>query len=219
MPRSASATPRARASSSAAARRADLRRRQAELARELVLDVAEELFGARGYAGTTMRQIADAAGFSVATVYEFVPGKEELVAAIMDRHGTRLVELHEQIVREVAGARAQLDAIVDLQADYHLGHPNFGRLFQHTTGLSFLAIEAAMDDTARRRLHEVLALLEDLFGRGIAAGEFAPGDVSTSAIVFSSIMQGYLFRVLFQHAETPDDRVQLHVIVGRSFGA
>jgi hypothetical protein len=26
-----------------------------------------------------------------------------------------------------------------------------------------------------------------------------------------------LFRMLFQHAETPDDRAQLHTIVGRAF--
>src|SRR4051794_40386141 len=95
---SASASPMPAAAP--ATRRADLRRRQTELARELVLDVAEELFAERGYAGTTMRQIADAAGFAVATVYEFVAGKEELVAAIMDRHGARLVDLHEQVLRD-----------------------------------------------------------------------------------------------------------------------
>jgi AcrR family transcriptional regulator len=199
------------------ARRADLRRRQADLTRGHILDVAEEVFAWKGYANATMREIADAAGFSVASVYGFVDGKEALVAAIMDRHGKRLLELHEAVVRETAGSRDQLHEIIDLQVEYHLGHPNFGRLFQHTTGLSFLAIEAAMDDSSRRRLHEVLALLEGLFTRGIGAGEFAPVDVATAAILFSSIMQGYLFRMLFQHAETPDDRAELHTIVGRTF--
>ena len=200
-----------------AARRAALRRRQAELARDHILDVAEEVFAAKGYTNATMREIADAAGFSVASVYGFVDGKESMIAAIMDRHGERLLDLHEAIAGSGSPPREQLHAIIDVQVDYHLGHPDFGRLFQHTTGMSFLAIEAAMDDGSRRRLHEVLALLEDLFARGIRAGDFASTDVATAAIVFSSIMQGYMFRMLFQHAETPDDRAQLHTIVGRAF--
>ncbi len=201
-----------------AERRADLRRRQAELSREHILDAAEELFAEKGYTNATMRQIAEAAGFSAAAVYGFVAGKEELVAAIMDRHGARLLDLHAEVLAGVQGPRHQLDEIIDVQVGYHLGHPNFARLFQHTTGMSFLAIEAAMDDTARRRLHEALELLEGVFVRGIECGDFVAGDVSTYAILFSAIMQGYLFRILFQHAETPGDRAELHAIVGRAFG-
>src|SRR4051794_24587744 len=128
------------------ARRADLRRRQADLGRAHVLDAAEEVFARNGYTNATIREIAHAAGFSPATVYGFVDSKEALLAAIMDRHGVELIALHEEVLERLADPEEQLHAIVDLQVDYHLAHPNFARLFQHTTGLSFLAIEATMDD-------------------------------------------------------------------------
>jgi AcrR family transcriptional regulator len=198
-------------------RRVELRRQQAALSRSHILDAAEEVFALHGYHDSTIREIANLAGFSPAAVYGFVDSKEQLVAAIMDRHGGVLLELHAAVVARTDNPRRQLEEIIDLEVDYHLAHPNFGRLFQHTIGLSFLAIESTMDDTSRVRLGEALELLEALFARGIAAGEFYPGDARTLATVFSSMMQGYLFRVLFQDSEQPSDRSQFHELMRRAF--
>jgi AcrR family transcriptional regulator len=167
-------------------RRERLRQQRAELSRTHILDAAED---------ATIRQIAKVAGFSPAAVYSFVDSKEDLVSAILDRHARALMELHADVLARNDRTPQQLDAIVDIQVDYHLAHPNFGRLFQHTIGLSFLAIESAMDETSRVRLGEQLELLEALFTRGIAEGDLHAGDPNTLATLFSSLMQGYLFRM------------------------
>ena len=187
-------------------RREKLRQQRAELSRTHILDAAEEVFAIHGYHDATIRQIAKVAGFSAAAVYGFVESKEGLVSAILDRHARVLMDLHVEVLGRTDRTPQQLDAIVDIQADYHLAHPNFGRLFQHTIGLSFLAIESAMDETSRIRLGEQLELLEALFTRGMAEGDLHPGDPNTLATLFSSLMQGYLFRMLLEKAEQPSDR-------------
>lgn len=57
--------------------------------RERMLEVAGALFGERGYAGTTMRAVADGAGVSLGLAYRYFDGKSALVAAIYDRLAAR----------------------------------------------------------------------------------------------------------------------------------
>ena len=66
-----------------------------ELTRQHVLDTALALFRRRGFAHTTMRDIADAAGLSLGAAYHYFPSKEALVMAYyewMQAEHERLVE-------------------------------------------------------------------------------------------------------------------------------
>jgi AcrR family transcriptional regulator len=61
------------------------RRQQALRTREAVLDAAQRLFLAAGYAATTIASIAQTADVSVETIYKGFGGKPRLVRAIWDR--------------------------------------------------------------------------------------------------------------------------------------
>ncbi|WP_086666663.1 TetR/AcrR family transcriptional regulator [Lentzea kentuckyensis] len=61
------------------------RKRQAEQTRAAVLDAAQRLFLANGYAGTAIADVATAAGVSVETVYKRFRGKAGLVRALRER--------------------------------------------------------------------------------------------------------------------------------------
>ena len=60
------------------------RRAQAERAHTAVLEAAERLLLANGYAGTTIASIAAAAGVSTETIYKVFGGKPGLVAGIRE---------------------------------------------------------------------------------------------------------------------------------------
>src|SRR5262249_51657456 len=72
------------------------RRRAAHLGperrRPLVLDAALGLFVERGYRGTAMEAIAEAAGVTKPVVYECYPSKAELFRALLEREEGRLLE-------------------------------------------------------------------------------------------------------------------------------
>jgi AcrR family transcriptional regulator len=62
-----------------------------ERRRPLVLDSAFELFLERGYEGTSMAAIADAAGVTKPVVYDCYPSKEELFSALLAREEERVL--------------------------------------------------------------------------------------------------------------------------------
>jgi AcrR family transcriptional regulator len=67
-------------------RRYDSSRRQAQarLTRRSILTAARDLFLERGYAGTTMAEVAEAAEVSIETVYKAFRNKSGLVKALFD---------------------------------------------------------------------------------------------------------------------------------------
>src|SRR5512134_2782015 len=64
-----------------------LRADQAQQTRRKVLESAKRLFLAKGYAGTTVASVADAAGVSPETIYLSVGGKRGLLEGVMEITG------------------------------------------------------------------------------------------------------------------------------------
>ena len=71
------------------------RRRAAHLGperrRPMILDAALEVFSERGYAGTTMQSVADAAGVTKPVVYDSFANRDELLLALLGREEQHLV--------------------------------------------------------------------------------------------------------------------------------
>ena len=95
-----------------------------DAARARVLDAAERLFAARGYAGTTTRDIAASAGIQKRMVFYYFPRKDALYRSVLERIVGDLVAIHEAFRNEpgpiglgeavdglVAFAASKLDAV------------------------------------------------------------------------------------------------------------
>ena len=80
-----------------------LRDRRSRLTRDEILATARRLFAERGYARTSVRDIAQEAGVSPQTVYDSIGSKSELVARLND-----LIDV-EAGVPGLAGAMSQSD--------------------------------------------------------------------------------------------------------------
>lgn len=68
------------------------RSEQGQATREQLVAVATELFGARGYEGTSIEAVLDAAGVSRGSLYHHFPSKEALFEAAMQAVETRVGE-------------------------------------------------------------------------------------------------------------------------------
>ena len=87
-----------------------LRERKAQLTRHEILTAARRLFSERGYSRTSVRDIAEAAGVSVQTVYDSIGSKPALVAQLND-----LVDSEAGIIA-LANAAARSDDPIDVVA-------------------------------------------------------------------------------------------------------
>ncbi|MBL8947456.1 MAG: TetR/AcrR family transcriptional regulator [Myxococcales bacterium] len=94
---------------------------------EVLLTATARVLVRRGWAGTTTNHIAEAAGVSVGTLYEYFPGKDAMVHALVERHLARAeVELGAVIAEQASNlgalrleplARAMVDAMIGLHAE------------------------------------------------------------------------------------------------------
>ena len=82
-------------------RKAAREARRARSTRQHVLDTALALFRRQGFARTTMRDIADAAGLSLGAAYHYFPSKDALVMAYYEWMQAE----HERLVDDQRGRR------------------------------------------------------------------------------------------------------------------
>ncbi|OBH40582.1 TetR family transcriptional regulator [Mycobacterium mantenii] len=68
------------------------RERRLEHTRGLLLDAAEELFARKGFSGSALEEIADAAGYTRGAIYAHFGGKEELFLAVIERNRQRFLD-------------------------------------------------------------------------------------------------------------------------------
>ena len=119
--------------------------------RERILDVASRRFADRGFAGTSVREIASEAGLrNQASLYHHFRNKRALYEAALARD-------IEPILALTAESGADTD-LIDRVVEYLAAHPHLPRLIQRV-GLEVLRLLHALEGP------------EQVYGRGAAFGE------------------------------------------------
>ena len=91
------------------------RERQKEVRERRILRAAERLFARRGYAETSIEEVADRAGLAVGTIYNYFPSKAEMLAAILRRDADQALAAGEMIVKEPpADPSAAVASLLDI---------------------------------------------------------------------------------------------------------
>lgn len=80
-----------------------LRERKKRATRQLIADIASGLFIQRGFEEVTVAEIAEAAGVSKMTVFNYFPRKEDL---FLDRHADRMADLVAAVRARPSGTSA-----------------------------------------------------------------------------------------------------------------
>jgi AcrR family transcriptional regulator len=95
------------------------KQRRAQITVDAVLDAVVVILKQHGAGAVTTNRIADVAGVSVGSVYQYFPDKHAIFAALHDRHAEEIGGAVERTLAEHAGApleermRALIGALVD----------------------------------------------------------------------------------------------------------
>jgi AcrR family transcriptional regulator len=152
-------------------------------ARTRLARAAVEAFGARGFHGTTTRDISIAAGMSPAALYVHHRSKEQLLHQLAVAGHERILDL----VR-AAAARSELpvqqlgDVVEDFVRDHALSHVG-ARVINYE--LAALSAEHRAEVLAIR--HRIDVVVREIVDRGVAAGVFVTPDARMTALAILSL--------------------------------
>lgn len=152
-------------------------------ARSRLVDAAIESFAAKGFHGTTTRDIASAAGMSPAAVYVHHKSKEELLYLISKEGHERTLRLVEDGIASSADPVAQLRAVMHAFAAHHArGH----------TGARIVNYElAALNDEHLAEISEYRRAIErrmrDVVTAGVTTGVFQTSNPRMTALALLSL--------------------------------
>jgi AcrR family transcriptional regulator len=112
----------------------DPRRTKGERTAERILDAAEALFAERGYAGTSLRDVATEVGLRTPSLYNHFPSKDSLYAAVLERGIRPVFEVLSEVVEARQGPARESEPLLEERVMALVAkHPNVPRLIQHET--------------------------------------------------------------------------------------
>jgi AcrR family transcriptional regulator len=154
-----------------------------------ILDASERLIGQIGFKKTTVADIAREMQMSPANVYRFFASKAEINDAVCRRLFEKIESAVEQITAYPGPASRALwnvfAALNRLNAELAFSD---GKLHQ-------LLTTAYSENWPAVRAHQARMdqLFGQLIGRGMASGEFSPGDAEACSRLFHSICLKYCY--------------------------
>ena len=139
---------------------------------------AARVFADKGYHPATMRDLSAASGMSLAGMYYYVRGKEDLLALIQERCFTRVLEGARQAVAKATDPHERLQAFIRHHVTFFAQHMAEMKVLSHEASPSPRAVSAI-----KRRYVDLLeAILKD------AAPEQSTVDRSAATYILFGMM-------------------------------
>lgn len=183
--------------------------------RDLLLDVAERLMGAKGYSATAVSAICREAGVPVTSLYWHFGSKDGLLATVMERGAQRWFAALPRWEELDGTADVRAETILSGGADAVASHPDFLRLF-YTLALEGRDDEIVTELVGRVRLRAVAYFREPIerilateYGPDIARG--AADELARFAVAFSD---GCFFALQLEPEQTDIKRLFTDLAVG-----
>jgi AcrR family transcriptional regulator len=142
-----------------------------------ILAAAERLFADRGYDGTAVRGIAEAANVTGAMVHYYFGSKEALYHAVIETAATTVRSLMLETTSGTDSIEQKLSRFVEGYADYLFSHPHLARILHR----ELLAGGNHLKEIIQYPLANYTILREALAG-GVRSGELRRIDLDLAPI-------------------------------------
>lgn len=185
--------------------RKQLTDQQVEVFRERLLRAAEKLFARHGVAGVSMRQIAQALGYSQTAAYRYFANKDEILVAMRAAALDRFCGHLEAAFDPARDARKNARAVGQAFLDFALKHPDTYRLIFFTENLEE-AISPQFPTTMTRFRATMTTYVQALVDAG-----YIEGDVRILGETFFSAAHGIVMMHMSGLLRTVRERDELHL--------
>jgi AcrR family transcriptional regulator len=154
--------------------------------RRAIEDAASALFRERGYAATSVRDIARAVDIQGASLYAHVTSKQDVLWSIVDRTASRFEAAADEARDTAADPRARLAALVRGHMAVLLDDLERASVFIH----EWRALEGDRRDRIGGRRDAYERQFREAIADGRQAGVFAPVDPAVAAAFILTALNG-----------------------------
>lgn len=178
----------------------------AERTKADILDVATAEFAEKGFSGARVDEIAAKTQTSKRMIYYYFRDKEGLFTAVLEQGYRRMRALERGLDVARLDPEAAMRKLVAGTFDYQAANEQFVRLvmvanIHRAAHLQATGVASSFGDG-------VLAMVEGVYRRGVAAGLFRPGlsaldlHMTISALSFFNVSNRGTFSLIFNHDMT-----------------
>jgi len=170
--------------------------------RERLIEAAARVFAEKGFAATSLDEVADAAGLTKGAVYSNFENKEDLVAAVLKAHQDRQTGIRD--VATAAGTLEEQQAVAGrLLSESIARERDAFMLFLDFTAYALRNPAVYADYLKRHRAgrNEIASMLEE----NVSGGEQFKTDSDRAALIFQVIVNGIGIEKLIDPDGVPDD--------------
>lgn len=154
--------------------------------KQRIEQAALQLFAAKGFEATGIRDIADRVGISTAALYHYMGGKEELLIDFMLVSMVQLTRVARETLAAADGPAAELATLVRAHVGFHTLDPQ--RSLVADDELRALSEEAFARVMHLRDSYE--RIWADTLNRGLRSGEFRFADASITRLALLEMCNG-----------------------------
>jgi AcrR family transcriptional regulator len=157
---------------------------QTQTRRRQIEDVASALFSSRGYAATSMRDIAKVLDLQGGSLYAHIPSKEAVLAAIVEEAAEEFHAAVRPVAEGPGPAARRLREMIAAHVRVVTGGRERAKVFLFEW--TFLGEERRAAVTRSRSAYQ--AYFERVVAEGVAAGELEAPDPRLAAVFILSAM-------------------------------
>jgi AcrR family transcriptional regulator len=136
-----------------------------------ILDAAADAFARRGYHVATVREIARTARLSLAGLYHYVGGKDELLFLVLDRGLDTMVRLLDQSLEAARSPETRLLALIRTHLEFGFTHASTMRVINRDWDLLGEPRRAEIASKRRAYIERGLRILAELDTHGRSGDE------------------------------------------------
>ena len=149
---------------------------------DAIVEASARILEQQGHGGFTTNAVAELAGVSIGTLYQYFPDKDALLGALIARETARLVE-EVEAASVMATGREALEEIIQAAVRHQMHRPGLARL------LDFEEARLPLDADTLAIRNKILTLLADILARPDLPRQ---SDMPSAAGDVLAIMRGML---------------------------
>jgi AcrR family transcriptional regulator len=152
--------------------------------RHMIAQEAVQLFVQQGFNETSMRQIAQATGMGKSTLYDYFPGKDDIIVYILQQHLNALMNRAQGILAQPIRAEEKLRAVMNM----HLAFLLEQKAFYLRVMFEAQRLKVESQERIQKERYAFQDMIKGLIEQGIQEGSFREVDPTMAMKTVLSMM-------------------------------